>query len=470
VTGEFEYETYINFESALEKNEIEILPSDNEIAVNAGDGQSQLKSSPNSTALDYLALGSIKPNAKVLNFKSSKSYNFTLNEFHDGFAIVDDSGLPALIDPKGNEVIKLKPNTHVDNSANGYFATFDNSSSYSYGLINYKGEVIVPLTNKFVSSVDDQGYFFVEINLDATEIRNINGGKCKVIDLERVELKGAYWYYKYVYHAWEFSDGLRSFSFESAGGGGNVYGQVSEPKPKYKLRKKGFVNQKCQVVIEPEFEEATEFSEGLAAVGKLNEVNELKWGFINTKGELIIPFMYSNKPGPFKNGLAHVKSKADEDAWIDTNGKVKIRMSDMPTKSIYNNQNEYDFVNPVVEIIEKNNAGKTELLKIDGTTQSFPEYVTRKEDGTFVKKSSGLRIEKSIKGQMIISAGYRLLGLADEIGNIIVQPVFSNIGFFDSKSGLAKATFQKNKNEEIEGYINREGVFVIVKGKPSSEW
>lgn len=59
-------------------------------------------------------------------------------------------------------------------------------------------------------------------------------------------------------------------------------------------------------------------------------------------------------------------------------------------------------------------------------------------------------------------------GLMDGNFNVIIPPVFSELGFLDPVSKLAKAVYGKGK-EKIEGYVDDKGVFVIVKGKPS-EW
>lgn len=65
--------------------------------------------------------------------------------------------------------------------------------------------------------------------------------------------------------------------------------------------KYGFINTKGEVVVPCAYEGAWIFSEGLAAV-KLNG----KWGYINTKGEVVIPCVYESAR-PFSKGFAKVK-------------------------------------------------------------------------------------------------------------------------------------------------------------------
>jgi len=81
----------------------------------------------------------------------------------------------------------------------------------------------------------------------------------------------------------------------------------------------GYINEKGKIVIQPQFDEAERFSEGLALVSiGLND------GFIDAKGKLIIEPIYRCSHG-FSEGLAAV-AKDCEGNWeyIDRNGKTVI--------------------------------------------------------------------------------------------------------------------------------------------------
>ena len=62
-----------------------------------------------------------------------------------------------------------------------------------------------------------------------------------------------------------------------------------------------FSNNKRTSLFNKQFEEVSKFSEGLAPI-KQNG----KWGYINTKGEVVIPCIY-DAAWPFSEGLATVK-------------------------------------------------------------------------------------------------------------------------------------------------------------------
>ena len=80
----------------------------------------------------------------------------------------------------------------------------------------------------------------------------------------------------------------------------------------------GYINQRLELVINHTFEEACDFSEGLAAVKK-----DGKWGYINESGETIIPFIYDTACS-FGNGLAVVSSEGKY-GLINRTGAVSCR-------------------------------------------------------------------------------------------------------------------------------------------------
>ena len=95
----------------------------------------------------------------------------------------------------------------------------------------------------------------------------------------------------------------------------------------------GFINNKGEIVIKAQYEDALPFSDGLAGVcefsssrgfdrkGVYSNSDYMKWGFINKKGEMVIPALY-HKVTPFKNGKAVVYTQKKEKIIIDTQGRI----------------------------------------------------------------------------------------------------------------------------------------------------
>ena len=80
-----------------------------------------------------------------------------------------------------------------------------------------------------------------------------------------------------------------------------------------------FVDSEGKILFKKQFEEVDKFSEGLAPV-KQNG----KWGFINTKGEVVVPFIYDKFGLLFSEGLARVKQNGKW-GFINTKGEMVTR-------------------------------------------------------------------------------------------------------------------------------------------------
>ena len=97
--------------------------------------------------------------------------------------------------------------------------------------------------------------------------------------------------------------------------------------------KYGFVDESGKLVINPIYEGASAFSEGLAAVcvgkgcywGVQNEDKEKKWGFIDHSGNMVIPPQFESASN-FKEGLAPV-SVGGKYGFIDKHGQFVVNPS-----------------------------------------------------------------------------------------------------------------------------------------------
>lgn len=92
----------------------------------------------------------------------------------------------------------------------------------------------------------------------------------------------------------------------------------------YGKRKYGFIDKSGAWVIPAEYEEVHDFSEGLAAV-KLPASGDrgAMWGFIDTKGNMVIDAKFTREPQSFSMGQAVVVKRSGREVMIDKAGEVK---------------------------------------------------------------------------------------------------------------------------------------------------
>jgi hypothetical protein len=89
----------------------------------------------------------------------------------------------------------------------------------------------------------------------------------------------------------------------------------------------GYINIKGDLVIPFQYDNARSFSEGMAAVGKIVDEDEYgspiySWGYINRKGELLIDYQYKDA-FTFSEGMAEV-TKGNMLQFIDKSGAVQF--------------------------------------------------------------------------------------------------------------------------------------------------
>ncbi len=105
----------------------------------------------------------------------------------------------------------------------------------------------------------------------------------------------------------------------------------------------GFFDKRGKVVIRHQFDFATPFHEGLAAIckgcrketdGEHSFMTGGQWGYIDKKGKIVIPLQF-DRAGNFANGQAEVCIDG-KSAYIDKNGKVIKFIKDLnkPKKKI----------------------------------------------------------------------------------------------------------------------------------------
>jgi hypothetical protein len=237
--------------------------------------------------------------------------------------------------------------------------------------------------------------------------------------------------------------------------------------------KYGYINKKGEVVIPVSFEGAGGFRAGLAAVKK-----EEKWGFIDKRGELAIPARYEAATD-FAGGLARVKVQGKW-GYIDKKGALMGQAK-------FDSADEHKGGLARVMV-----AGKFGFVNLRGELVIEPqfEYAGHFSDGrclTRVDRKEGEKIDMKFgyidkTGKFVIPAKYgdaadfseglaavkinspftdkkgpdNTWGYIDKTGAYVITPRFYQAGYFSE--GLAKAS---PKTLAPYGYIDRTGKFVI---------
>ena len=185
----------------------------------------------------------------------------------------------------------------------------------------------------------------------------------------------------------------------------------------------GYIDHSGAWVINPQFEEAECFYDGLARVKSNGKV-----GYINKEGRLVINAIYQDGTR-FSEGLAFVLTDDEKILCIDTDGKTRFEQQD----------NVYEagiFFNSIA-IAAKD--GKTGYIKIDGTTSIDFIY-----NNGFYKNTEGL--------VGIIQDGK--FGFCDIKGNVVISPQFQRTSIFSE--GLCAVS-----DGSKWGFINKESKYVI---------
>ncbi len=210
----------------------------------------------------------------------------------------------------------------------------------------------------------------------------------------------------------------------------------------------GYINTEGEVVLEPRFDDAWGFAEGIAVVRYKG-----KFGAINQKGEFVIEPKFFELSGP-SEGLLIFARRKNKYGYMDTRGNVVIK----PTFYAAYHFNEgrafvrlnksvrtYTFFNP-------------EFFK-DPTVPFFSDY--RKFPLKQIRKRRELPMLSRIQET----------GFIDREGNLIAKgyfyppaylPSYSFMNFSEGFAAVRVKTFINGELSQPQGfYINRDGEFVF---------
>ena len=229
----------------------------------------------------------------------------------------------------------------------------------------------------------------------------------------------------------------------------------------------GYIDKQGKIQINPQFNEANVFVEGLALVRNSDD----KIGFINEDGKYIINPMYKDASF-FHDGLALVVSENSKPQFIDKAGNVKITI---------NNADQCGVFNENLALIETNkkwgfvdNTGTVKIPPIYEDAGHFSEglapVMIKDKDGNFlwgyVNTQGKLEINCQFKRAYHFSSGCAAIydgnkyGFIDKTGKYIINPQFDDAGPFENGFAVVK---QGNDF----GYVDEKGKIQI---NPQFKW
>ncbi|WP_077214987.1 WG repeat-containing protein [Bacillus dakarensis] len=211
----------------------------------------------------------------------------------------------------------------------------------------------------------------------------------------------------------------------------------------------GLIDRTGEMIIEPQFDEVKEFSEGFAAVAVDEDDWTRKWGFIDKDGIVSAPLFYD--VGDFSEGLAAVAINETNDysvhrkwGFIDQSGKMVI---DPAFNSPYGIGGEFkDGLAPVA---------------------------TYDKDGWhagFIDKTGNVVIERTFYETSTFSEGLaavaiydknnwnRKFGFIDRTGKLMIEHQFNYVREF--KEGLAAVAMDQYDETRLWGFIDKSGKIV----------
>ena len=408
-----------------------------------------------------------------VNTKADKLYSIIVNE---KWGFIDKTG-KVIVEPRYDFIEEFK---------DGYAAVFVGDKM---GFIDLTGNLVIePQFEALVFGFDD-GYAIVEKDnviflIDTTgEIMHSTIEKPEdfLTDEENsyFEEKWGFLENSEIHDIGTFNDGLASYQDED--------------------RKYGYIKKNGEIIVDPIYDKAASFSEGLAVVTK-----DDKAGFIDTTGKIVIPLQFKDEVGEFKNGMAKIEIE-DRYGFIDRTGNFRIKpIYDEVTDfeeglAAVKTNNKWGFVNSEGEFVIKLQYmnigvfyhglapvlvdGKWGSINKKGEIVVQPQFYDRvyfDENGIGYVDTGGRWGYINKKGEIQFLIGKRYdygkwfseslavvrdfssnkAGFIDKSGNLAIEPKFDNASSF--YEGLASVTINKKC-----GYINKEDEFVI---EPTYDW
>lgn len=263
--------------------------------------------------------------------------------------------------------------------------------------------------------------------------------------------------------------------------------------------KYGFIDNTGKIIVNPIYEDAQDFKEGLAAVAKKDEKkDEVLWGYIDKTGAVKINFQFVKdkdkfcEPGSFRDGLAFTSSDGKQWGCIDKEGKYQINPQFEGDFG-----NPYEFINGVSLVSQGGSYGYIDKKGKYIINPQFKEArrfsannfaAVQHSDGKwgFINKEGKYEINPQFEevavgffGEIAFVKSSDKYGIIDKKGLYIVNPQFDDVKLYDIGSnygvktdyvdndGIAEMIFEKCSSTQHFGYDNKTTLGKIIDDYPN---
>lgn len=243
-----------------------------------------------------------------------------------------------------------------------------------------------------------------------------------------------------------------------------------------KNQKRGYINTKGEIIIEPKFDDADPFSEGVAVVWNENG----QFGLIDTEGNLIIPFGKYEEINDCSDGLVRVGNGSLQGFVSKDDGEEVISCKYTSANDFKDgisavSENEFD----TIKCIDTNGNTLFETSKYGGIGD-FSDglaFVVDKasENWGYINKTGQEVIPCIYKGAIDFSEGLAAVNVGDgwiyidQTGNTVIDTKYESA--YEFNNGIAAVqclgSFE-NGNGYISDYINHKGESIVPDGYMAS--
>ena len=224
----------------------------------------------------------------------------------------------------------------------------------------------------------------------------------------------------------------------------------------------GYMDTTGQMVIPMKFDDALHFSEGLAAV-KVGT----KWGYIDKNGQVVIEPQFL-AARDFKQGRARVEVAPDTWCYVDSTGKVAVRLNfkygihardfSEGFAAVYiEDPNRFECLSSIQQDVREDYdgergyvstpfCGRWGFIRQDGTFAVEPQFI---EAFDFAEELAAIRVrDPNTNDQRLWRYGYM-----GRNGAVVIQPQFD--AAFDFSEGIARVVVAGRKR-----FIDKTGKFL----------